>query len=144
MLRLFLIPVVLILLPAGARAQDSAVRYVVPMTSPLPSDSGGEQREFPLWTSKATLDGCKRTMLSYVEGTGATKEDVKDFCETGAASYLPPPRQGIVAVGQAVELLDAQDCGPGVRKVRILDGPLAGKTGCIKGDALSSIKPPED
>jgi len=48
---------------------------------------------------------------------------------------------GSLTHGIEVELLDARaNCGQ-MMTVRVVDGPLQGQTGCIGGNALSSVKP---
>jgi hypothetical protein len=108
-------------------ASAEAIRFVVPSTF-----MGEKRTQYPLWTSAQWADSCARAVM---RGTPA---DQKRFCEDGFSGLKP--KVGVVSTGTRVELLDSRECGDMVG-VRVVSGPLKGRTGCLVGIALSSNKP---
>jgi hypothetical protein len=111
----------LLLLSSLAHAQD-ALRYVVP--SPRPA---------PLWQSLQSSRACGAKVLLEITSRRATPPGT--YVDTFCAEYLV----GGLESPTRVERLDAP-CGDMVQ-VRVLDGPLQGKTGCVAAKSLTSIKP---
>jgi len=103
------------------------LRYIVPTRT-----AGIEISQFPLWTDRTWPDSCFRATLR------GTQADQKMFCEDGFSGLKP--KKGTLAIGTEVELLDSRECGS-LAYVRVLSGPIAGETGCISANALSSINP---
>jgi hypothetical protein len=104
------------------------IRYVVASRTSL----GDKLDHYPLWTSRQFADGCARAVIS------GTRAQQKEFCEDGFAGLKP--KVGMLTLGVEVELLDTRECTP-MASVRVLTGPLAGESGCVVANALSSIKP---
>jgi hypothetical protein len=103
-------------------------RYVVPTTNVLV----GRINEFPLWTDASWSDNCTRAVIS------GTRENQRQFCDEGFAGLKP--KVGILSAGTEVELLTGGRCRD-MAYVRVLTGPIAGASGCIVSNALSSVRP---
>jgi hypothetical protein len=119
----------LVVLPVvTVSAETGGLRHVVPSKV-----AGQMTTEYALWSSAESADLCARAWI------GGTAQDRRRFCEEGVVPGVKP-RVGALAVGMEVELLDSRECRR-MAHVRVLTGPLKGKTGCIAAQALSSIKP---
>lgn len=100
------------------------IRYVVQGPSP-----GG----YPLWSNWVSFNNCARALTR-----GGSPADVQMFCQDGFSGIKS--KVGALGPGTTVERLDTTECRDMVR-IRVVTGELKGQTGCISGDALTSIKP---
>jgi len=89
------------------------------------------QSKYVLWSSSMAARQCGHALLK--------NQDIRKWCEEGMVPGVKP-KLGVLNPGTQVERLQSTECEEMVQ-IRVLEGPLKGRVGCMTVSALTTVKP---